>query len=190
MVLAPVAGVKLQILRTQERGISRKTIAQGKAGMLRLYLYARARLYTHLLHTRPRVQQAPGVPCALSWAKRYSTARAFAPRQCGRIPSLLFEMRTRLSRRHCEERIHLTCQREFAGLMRSLPIQSPTRPVCVQCCNPRTHRKAEVSCVVLSSGPVQFVKLYWLPHHRCTVFLHLLQVKRPISMLGFRFCVA
>jgi hypothetical protein len=63
-------------LRTQERGISRKTIAQGKAGMLRLYLYARARLYAHLLHTRPRVQQAPGVPCALSWAKRYSTARA------------------------------------------------------------------------------------------------------------------
>src|SRR6185312_1156362 len=33
--------------------------------MLRLYLYARVRLFAHLLHTRPRVQQAPGIPCAL-----------------------------------------------------------------------------------------------------------------------------
>jgi hypothetical protein len=37
----------------------------GNAGMLRLYLYARVRLYHHLLHTGPRVQQAPGIPCAL-----------------------------------------------------------------------------------------------------------------------------
>jgi hypothetical protein len=37
--------------------------------MLRLYLYARVRLYHHLLHTGPRVQQAPGIPCALFlWA--------------------------------------------------------------------------------------------------------------------------
>jgi len=34
--------------------------------MLRLYLYARVRFFAHSLHTRPRVQQAPGVPCALS----------------------------------------------------------------------------------------------------------------------------
>ena len=34
--------------------------------MLRLYLYARVRFFAHFLHTRPRVQQAPGVPCALS----------------------------------------------------------------------------------------------------------------------------
>ena len=33
--------------------------------MLRLYLYARVRISHHLLHARPRVQQAPGIPCAL-----------------------------------------------------------------------------------------------------------------------------
>jgi len=37
--------------------------------MLRLYLYARVRFFAHSLHTRPRVQQAPGVPCAL-WFSR------------------------------------------------------------------------------------------------------------------------
>ena len=38
--------------------------------MLRLYLYARVRHYHHLLHARPRVQQAPGVPCALFFSGR------------------------------------------------------------------------------------------------------------------------
>jgi hypothetical protein len=33
--------------------------------MLRLYLYARVRFPLCTLHTRPRVQRAPGVPCAL-----------------------------------------------------------------------------------------------------------------------------
>jgi hypothetical protein len=33
--------------------------------VLRLYLYARVRISLHLLHMRPRVQQAPGIPCAL-----------------------------------------------------------------------------------------------------------------------------
>jgi hypothetical protein len=35
--------------------------------VLRLYLYARVRLPVHSLHTRPRVQQAPGIPCSLSF---------------------------------------------------------------------------------------------------------------------------
>ncbi len=34
--------------------------------MLRLYLYARVRFPCAQLHTRPRVQRAPGLPCALS----------------------------------------------------------------------------------------------------------------------------
>ena len=38
--------------------------------MLRLYLYARVRISKCILHTRPRVQQAPGVPCALSLSGR------------------------------------------------------------------------------------------------------------------------
>jgi hypothetical protein len=33
--------------------------------MLRLYLYARVRVPCAQLHTRPRVQRAPGLPCAL-----------------------------------------------------------------------------------------------------------------------------
>ena len=33
--------------------------------MLRLYLYARVRFPCAQLHTRPRVQRAPGLPCAL-----------------------------------------------------------------------------------------------------------------------------
>jgi hypothetical protein len=33
--------------------------------MLRLYLYARVRFFAHFLHARPRVQQAPGIPCSL-----------------------------------------------------------------------------------------------------------------------------
>ena len=37
----------------------------GNAGVLQLYLYARVRFLCALLHTRPRVQQAPGIPCAL-----------------------------------------------------------------------------------------------------------------------------
>ena len=37
----------------------------GNAGVLQLYLYARVRFFCALLHTRPRVQQAPGIPCAL-----------------------------------------------------------------------------------------------------------------------------
>ena len=33
--------------------------------MFRLYLYARVRISMHTLHTRPRVQRAPGIPCTL-----------------------------------------------------------------------------------------------------------------------------
>ena len=33
--------------------------------MFRLYLYARVRISMCFLHTRPRVQRAPGIPCAL-----------------------------------------------------------------------------------------------------------------------------
>src|SRR5258708_2914035 len=45
--------------------------------MLRLYLYARVRLLCAFLHARPRVQQAPGVPCALFRAKDSCMPRAF-----------------------------------------------------------------------------------------------------------------
>ena len=43
----------------------------GNAGVLRLYLYARVRTSSCTLHTRPRVQQAPGIPCSLSGGTRF-----------------------------------------------------------------------------------------------------------------------
>ncbi|MEH2516752.1 hypothetical protein V1279_002325 [Bradyrhizobium sp. AZCC 1610] len=49
----------------------------GNAGVLRLYLYARVRTSLCTLHTRPRVQQAPGIPCSLCLRERnFSKARA------------------------------------------------------------------------------------------------------------------
>src|SRR4029078_11360885 len=48
-----------------EHEVSRKATAQGSAGMLPLNLYARVRFLECTLHTRPRVQRAPGLPCAL-----------------------------------------------------------------------------------------------------------------------------
>src|ERR1700676_4345345 len=37
-----------------------------------------------LLHTRPRVQQAPGIPCALLlWANEFTNLGRIAPRDCG-----------------------------------------------------------------------------------------------------------
>ena len=41
-----------------------------------------------------------------------------------------------------------------------------------------------------SSGPFQPIKLYSVPHHRSTVDSHLVQVKRPVTVSGFRICVA
>jgi len=80
--------------------------------MLRLYLYARVRILKCILHTRPRVQQAPGVPCALSLLGRNDLVQPgqIMPRECGRV-----------SARHCErsEAIHFTAQRKmdcFASL--------------------------------------------------------------------------
>jgi hypothetical protein len=42
----------------------------GNAGVFRLYLYARVRFLLRTLHTRPRVQQAPGIPCSLPFEGR------------------------------------------------------------------------------------------------------------------------
>ena len=43
--------------------------------MLRLYLYARVRIFCAQLHTRPRVQRAPGLPCALISSRAASDAK-------------------------------------------------------------------------------------------------------------------
>jgi len=58
--------------------------------MLRLYLYARVRISLCILHTRPRVQQAPGFPCALYFMRGWKSDASLGhlrPRECGPMPS-------------------------------------------------------------------------------------------------------
>ena len=77
----------------------------GKAGMLPLNLYARVR-FSRTLHTRPRVQRAPGLPCALCYregANEDANLGRTVPRD-----------REVVSSRHCErsEAIHLPAYRK------------------------------------------------------------------------------
>jgi hypothetical protein len=61
-----------------------------------LNLYARVRVLVHILHTRPRVQRAPGFPSALCFErgrKIFQQLGRIAPRERERIPSWLFEIR-------------------------------------------------------------------------------------------------
>ena len=55
-------GGKRAVLR-EEHEVSRKTIAQGRNAPAALY--ARVQIVMRKSHARPRVQQAPGLPCAL-----------------------------------------------------------------------------------------------------------------------------
>jgi hypothetical protein len=59
-------GIRLQ----GERGISRQTIAQGMPECSGCTCMLVCALST-TLHTRPRVQQAPGIPCSLSGGTRF-----------------------------------------------------------------------------------------------------------------------
>src|SRR5439155_8214904 len=69
-------GIRLQ----GERGISRKATAQGMpecSGCTCMLVCASI----YILHTRPRVQQAPGIPCALFfWANEFANLGRNAPR--------------------------------------------------------------------------------------------------------------
>ena len=54
-----------------------------------LNLYARVRISLCILHTRPRVQRAPGIPCALPFRGRaLSRLGRIAPRDCGVMSSM------------------------------------------------------------------------------------------------------
>jgi hypothetical protein len=52
-----------------------------------LNLYARVRVLVHTLHARPRVQRAPGFPCALClWRDKVpANLGRVAPRECGLV---------------------------------------------------------------------------------------------------------
>src|ERR1700730_13015565 len=53
-----------------------KTIACGNAGRFRCTRCYSCAFYQYQVHTRPRVQRAPGIPHALKGAEDLSTARA------------------------------------------------------------------------------------------------------------------
>jgi hypothetical protein len=53
-----------------ERDISRKTIACGNAGRFRCTRCYSCAFYHYQVHTRPRVQRAPGIPHALQGGER------------------------------------------------------------------------------------------------------------------------
>jgi hypothetical protein len=57
-----------------------------------LNLYARVRFFVHFLHTRPRVQRAPGFPCAL-----FFEGKEIYQQTSGEM------RRENASPRHCEE---------------------------------------------------------------------------------------
>ena len=73
--------------------------------MLRLYLYARVRIPCAQLHTRPRVQRAPGLPCALIPSRAGSDAKPGRfprrgntdahPRRCLIVESEIYPRRVR-----------------------------------------------------------------------------------------------
>ena len=63
--------------------------------MFPLNLYARVRFSLCSLHTRPRVQRAPGLPCALCFfLGRHDLAKLgrIASRECGIASSTVFEI--------------------------------------------------------------------------------------------------
>ena len=107
VVLAPVAGVKLaEVFRTRpgfrstvnpsatvtrrirrrgEHVISRKAIAQGMPDCSDCTCMLVCALLCAFLHTRSRVQRAPGVPCALSSGETTQHSPGIEPRDCERL---------------------------------------------------------------------------------------------------------
>ena len=85
--LNPLATVTRRIRRRGERGISRKTIAQGVPDCSVCTCFSRVRS-SHYLHTRPRVQNAPGIPCTLLFrGEADAKPGRNAPRERGMMPS-------------------------------------------------------------------------------------------------------
>ena len=66
----------------------------GKAGCSPLDLYARVRTSLCTLHTRPRVQRAPGLPCALIGRELRSSLGCIAPRECETVSTVIASERS------------------------------------------------------------------------------------------------
>jgi hypothetical protein len=93
--LDPPTTVTRRIRRRGEHGISRKTIAQGRRDAPTVPVCSCA-LASCFLHARPRVQQAPGVPCAL-FSRGETICKARAKRAAGRRRCVLSSLRAQRS---------------------------------------------------------------------------------------------
>jgi hypothetical protein len=81
-IFNPPMTVTRRIRRRGEHGISRKAIAQGRRNAPTVPVCSCA-LANVFLHARPRVQQAPGVPCALCFRGRRIPATTRVVRAAG-----------------------------------------------------------------------------------------------------------
>ena len=95
-----------------------------------LNLYARVRILPSILHTRPRVQRAPGFPCALFFRGREKNASLgrIPPRDREGVSSMLLVS----PRTACGERSETERQRSLRvrGIIReSEPAENPPHPL-------------------------------------------------------------
>ena len=87
-------------------------------------LYARVRFCLRKLHARPRVQQAPGLPCALCVTRRvknYTKLGRVPPRESGPMPHAVEILNQGLA---LHERSHATVQCSTSSMVAGLPFWS------------------------------------------------------------------
>ena len=106
----------------------------GNAGVLRLYLYARVRTSLCTLHTRPRVQQAPGIPCSLSGGTRFMQTSGAKRRENAKLHPAVIACDKReafAQGSECDEAIHGSASGEmdcFASLAMTVRRSRLTTP--------------------------------------------------------------
>jgi hypothetical protein len=89
-----------------------------------LNLYARVRFLLCMLHTRPRVQRAPGLPCALCALRGWNVTQSSGGSRREKAvayPHRCLTIESEVSPRHCEERQRRSnpcCSGWIDGLLR------------------------------------------------------------------------
>jgi hypothetical protein len=83
------------------------------------------RIFLCTLHTRPRVQRAPGLPCALCLSRVENDTKLgrIPPRERGCVSACCLTIEPEVSPRHCErsEAIHLATRRDMDCFVASAP---------------------------------------------------------------------
>jgi hypothetical protein len=89
--IKPTATVTRRIRSSGSARYKPQSHCAGNAGLLPLNLYARVRSCLCILHARPRVQRAPGIPCSLFRGTTKRKPRAKSCRESADV-YLLFEI--------------------------------------------------------------------------------------------------